>query len=411
MDKELAKKNDQILFVKIDNDGFNLGAQRRAIDKNDLTAALVHLRKYSEAILSSEKFKSNSKNVLIVNKALIKEGGDYSLTIDRYRKAETHLNSKFEMVRLGDVCEINPKKSQVKDLPPDTLVSFVPMADLNENRMDFTPKEERKLSEVLGGYTYFKNEDVLLAKVTPCFENGKAGIARNLKNGVGFGSSEYHVLRCSDKVLPAFIYLMVTTEKFKQEGKNRMTGTGGLQRIPKDFIHSFLIPLPPIYIQQQFFNNLGYQKIIDGAKQVVENYKPQIDIDPEWEMVELGGVCEIFGGGTPSKENKGFWTDGSLKWISSKFINSDGKVIGYDLITKAALEGSSSQIAPIGSTILITRVSVGKSAYADDEYAINQDLTALVAHQDKLDNKFLFIVPKFLQEKWNATLRVSVFEA
>jgi type I restriction enzyme M protein len=292
MDRTLAKKSDNILFVKIDNDGFDLGAQRRAIDKNDLTAALVHLQEYKDSLLNNTAFVSDNKNVFVVDKSVIKGTGDYNLTIDRYREREVLNQTKYPLVKMQDVCEINPKKSEVKSLPENTIVSFVPMADINEDKSDFIPKEERKLSEVFGGYTYFKDDDVLIAKVTPCFENGKAGVAKNLKNGIGFGSSEFHVIRCSEKVLPSFIYLIATTERFKKEGKNQMTGTGGLQRVPKDFIANFHFPLPPIPVQRQLFNNVAYQKIIDGAKQVVENYKPQIDIDPDWEMVELGEVLE-----------------------------------------------------------------------------------------------------------------------
>jgi restriction endonuclease S subunit len=124
---------------------------------------------------------------------------------------------------------------------------------------------------------------------------------------------------------------------------------------------------------------------------VVENYKPRIDIDPEWEMVELGIICELIGGGTPSKQNESFWQGGNIKWISSKHINIEGVVAGYELITKAGLSNSSSKVVKRGSTIVITRVSVGKVAYADDDYAVNQDLTGLrIKDPAIIDEKFLF---------------------
>src|SRR5208283_5430873 len=146
-------------------------------------------------------------------------------------------------VRLGDICTVNPRKSQLADLVPDTRVSFVPMADLNEHRIDFLPSEEKLLSEVSASYTYFENNDVLLAKVTPCFENGKAGIARGLLNGVGFGSSEFYVLRSSAQVLPEWIYFCVMHPLFRHGAIKQMTGTGGLQRIPKRYVENFDIPL------------------------------------------------------------------------------------------------------------------------------------------------------------------------
>lgn len=94
-------------------------------------------------------------------------------------------------------------------MPGDTEVSFVPMATLNTFDAFFESNETRKLEEVSTGFTYFKNNDILLAKITPCFENGKAGIARNLKNGIGFGSTEYIVIRADNSVIyPEWIFII-----------------------------------------------------------------------------------------------------------------------------------------------------------------------------------------------------------
>jgi restriction endonuclease S subunit len=95
----------------------------------------------------------------------------------------------------------------------------------------FAPSKQRELAAVMTGYTYFKDADVLLAKITPCFENGKAGIARDLLNGIGFGSTEFYVLRASDKILPEFLYYFVTRSDFRDEGAARMSGAAGQQRV------------------------------------------------------------------------------------------------------------------------------------------------------------------------------------
>jgi type I restriction enzyme M protein len=138
------------------------------------------------------------------------------------------------------------------------------MADLNEHRIAFKPSEEKSLAEVSGSYTYFEDNDVLLAKVTPCFENGKAGIAKGLKNSIGFGSSEFYVLRCSTEVLPEWVYYCVMHPFFRERAIAQMTGTGGLQRVPRSFVEEFLIPLPPLNIQQEIVTEIwGYQKEIE----------------------------------------------------------------------------------------------------------------------------------------------------
>ena len=146
--------------------------------------------------------------------------------------------------------------------------------------------------------------EVLLAKVTPCFENGKAGIARGLLNGIGFGSSEFYVLRPDELALPEWIYFCITHSQFRESGIAQMTGTGGLQRVPRDFVKHYQIPLPPLEVQHEIVAEIeGYQKVIDGARAVVENYRPHIHVDPDWPMVELGGLCERIQYGLSSRLN------------------------------------------------------------------------------------------------------------
>jgi restriction endonuclease S subunit len=193
------------------------------------------------------------------------------------------------MIELGNVCEVNPKKSEVKILEDSTLVSFVPMADLNENEIAFIPKDKKPISEVIGGYTYFKDNDVLVAKVTPCFENGKAGIAKSLENGIGFGSSEFFVLRASDAILPEWIYLNIKSDKFVNDGKKQMSGTSGLQRLPREFVASFPICLPSIEEQQYFIEKMRIeQQIIDSNKLLITLFEQKIKdkINEVWGVKE-----------------------------------------------------------------------------------------------------------------------------
>jgi restriction endonuclease S subunit len=200
------------------------------------------------------------------------------MVIDNY-KPIIKINPEWEMVELGEVCELNPQKSELKDLSKVTTVSFVPMSEVNENNINFTPKETRRIEEVYTGYTYFKNNDVLLAKVTPCFENGKAGIANNLENGIGFGSSELYVLRCKEKILPMWVYLQVTSDTFRKEGKGKMSGTSGLQRIPKDFIYSYEIPLPTIEEQATIVSQIeAEQKMVESTKNLIVLFEQKIKV-------------------------------------------------------------------------------------------------------------------------------------
>lgn len=320
MDKELSKKNEEILFVKIENDGYGLGAQRNAVQGGQLEEAIDVIKRYKEGSFTESSLAHS------VPKAEIAKNGDYNLSGERYRIIEQNDHQYFSK-KIGEICVINPLKSELKNVSQELIVSFVPMADLNENKIYFEPKQTKTLSEIYNSYTYFAENDVIMAKVTPCFENGKAGIAINLSNGIGFGSSEFYVLRAGKDILPKYLYSILKTAKFYDYAIPKMTGTGGLRRVPKNVLSDFQIPLPPISVQEEIVAEIeGYQKIIDGAKMVVENYKPHIDIDPEWEMVELGEVCEHITKGTTPTTNGFKWRESGINFIKIENINTDGTI-------------------------------------------------------------------------------------
>lgn len=132
----------------------------------------------------------------------------------------------------------------------------MPMENLGIDRKFTIPNQTKALAEVAGSYTYFADGDVLLAKITPCFENGKLGIATHLKNGIGFGSSEYMVLRPKRTLHREWLYYFLSRETFGAEGARRMTGAVGHKRIAKEFIEGYLVPLPPLSEQQRIIGLL-----------------------------------------------------------------------------------------------------------------------------------------------------------
>ena len=130
------------------------------------------------------------------------------------------MKSGWAVKALGEVCEIKPPKSFARKAIADTdEVSFVPMSDLGELEKSFEPRQVKPLGEVYGGYTYFGENDVLVAKITPCFENGKLGIARGLTNGIGFGSSEFVAIRSKGSILPEYIFYFLYRNEFREVGE------------------------------------------------------------------------------------------------------------------------------------------------------------------------------------------------
>jgi len=220
---------------------------------------------------------------LEVQKEIVAEIEGYQKVINGARAVLDHyrphipIHPDWPMVELGDACIVNPRKSEIANLESSTVVSFVPMSDIGEHEMFFEPRETKQLNEVTTSYTYFRDGDVLLAKVTPCFENGKAGIARSLRNGIGFGSSEFYVLRPTDVVLPEWIFMCAATPAFRMYATPQMTGTGGLQRVPRAVVESYEIPLPPLATQQAIVAEIeAEQALVAANRELIARFEQKI---------------------------------------------------------------------------------------------------------------------------------------
>ena len=156
----------------------------------------------------------------------------------------------WEVQRIKNVAAMNPSKSELRTTATDeTSVVFLPMENVEaDGKID--QSEIRSVDEVWEGYTYFRKEDVLVAKITPCFENGKGAYLNSLLTDVGFGSTEFHVLRAGPSVLPSFLYHLTASQTFRAQGTHAMTGAAGQKRVPSFFVEHFSIPVPPIEEQR-----------------------------------------------------------------------------------------------------------------------------------------------------------------
>jgi len=159
---------------------------------------------------------------------------------------ESDLPEGWLAAALPGVCELNPPKPSTDTLPRDASVTFVPMPAVDADLGAITNPQVKPYSAVRKGYTAFREGDVIFAKITPCMENGKAAIARNLENGLGFGSTEFHVLRPTPAVLAGYVYHFIRQESFRRDAQSEMTGSVGQKRVPVDFLEKTEIPLPPL---------------------------------------------------------------------------------------------------------------------------------------------------------------------
>jgi type I restriction enzyme S subunit len=150
----------------------------------------------------------------------------------------------IEYIVLSDSSEVNPP-TDLHGLDGNTTVSFIPMADVSESG-EWINQQARPLKDVRNGYTCFQEGDILFAKITPCMENGKGAHAVNLLNGIGFGTTEFHVLRAKSRVHSRFIYHWIMNEELRRKAEARMTGSAGQRRVPASFLGEFKVPFPPL---------------------------------------------------------------------------------------------------------------------------------------------------------------------
>ncbi|MBD2147484.1 restriction endonuclease subunit S [Sphaerospermopsis sp. FACHB-1194] len=165
----------------------------------------------------------------------------------------------WEVKRLKYVCVINPSKSCISNFSKNTEVSFVPM-EYVDNNGNINLEETKKIEEVWQGYTYFEDRDVIIAKITPCFENGKGALCKNLYNKIGFGSTEFHVLRAfPKKLLPELIYYLTQSTTFSSLGTAELYGVAGQKRVPESFLSNYLLGFPPLDEQEKIARFLDYK--------------------------------------------------------------------------------------------------------------------------------------------------------
>lgn len=262
-------------------------------DETFVALIITKLIGQMELIASGGTFKEISKSSfsmlkiphppIHIQKEIVEEIKSYQKIIDGAKqivenyKPKIKVDEDWEMVELSKICMINPPKKELKIQSKDLEVSFVPMSCIQEKQINFETEQTKKLGEVIKGYTYFKENDVLLAKITPCFENGKSGIAKNLINNIGFGSTEFIVLRHKKEVIPEWVYYFISNDIFINTGKNHMTGSAGQKRLSKEFVMGYKIPLPSIETQKQIIAQIEEeQKLIESNKKLIEIFEEKI---------------------------------------------------------------------------------------------------------------------------------------
>lgn len=292
--------------------------------------------------------------------------------------------TEWKEYKFSDFVEINPSVKIPKGIP----VSFVEMKDLDSS-VRYCESSQKK--ELTGG-SRFINGDTLFARITPCMENGKICQVRNLENGYGFGSTEFHILRGKEGVSDSnFVYYLSRWDEVRDHAEHNMEGSSGRQRVPKQAFDNLYLNLPSLPTQRRIAAILSsLDDKIDllhrenaTLEQMAETLFRQwfvVEAKEEWEEGKLGDILSVKGGTTPSTKEPNFW-DGDIAWTSPRDVTTLNGLYLFETekkITQKGLEQISSGLLPAGALLMSSRAPVGVLAFAEIPLAINQGYIAIL---------------------------------
>ncbi|MCP4350495.1 MAG: hypothetical protein GY795_33920 [Desulfobacterales bacterium] len=315
---------------------------------------------------------------------------------------------------------VNPAKDDI-DKNSNELVVFLPMEKVTEDgEIDCSIK--KPISDLYNGYTFFQKNDVIVAKITPCFENGKSAILNNLETKFGFGSTEFHVLRAKQNVNNMFLYYITKSEIFMKVGEAFMSGAAGQKRVPTDFISDFPLVSPPLEEQIAIPNYLNRKmaeidELITQKERLIEMYEeektaiinqavtkginPDVklkdsgidwlgEIPEGWEIKKLKYVTkDVITGKTPLSSEAEFY-NGEINWFAPGDLNTGIKLSdSKKKITDYAVEKSGMKIFPKHTILLVgIGATVGKMGITKCSGTSNQQINAIIVREDKLNPYF-----------------------
>lgn len=370
---EVNRNNDSKLNRLIaDNFDGKLGAIPAALSEFASTARLVDLLDFSKA------------------------GFEKSIALSK--KLKSSIATQWMLKTLSEVALINPSKTELKNTDINTLVSFVEMASVSENGF-IDRMEDRKLSELKkGSYTYFSEGDIIIAKITPCMENGKCALAKNLTNGLGMGSSEFHVFRMNINIIkPEFAFLFINRKELRLVAENNMTGSSGHRRVPESFYADLQIPIPPLDIQQKIVTECeaidaegisAKEHIVTAQAEINQLVRTCFSRHP---LKQLTQIADLSRGASPRPIDD-FWTEAAdgVPWIKIGDVAPGAKYIEVTAqkITPAGAE-KSKRVRP-GDFIISNSMSVGRPYILAIEGCVHDGWLVLANIIEAVDKDYLY---------------------
>ena len=315
----------------------------------------------------------------------------------------------YDRIPLGQVCAIDPRARRAPGFNDDTMVSFVPMSAVDERTATIAAPRDRRLAEVSKGYTAFEDGDILFAKITPCMENGKVALAKSLTNGIGRGSTEFFVLRPQPRILPEYVYHFVRQPVFRELARRHFTGTAGQQRVPKSFMETASIPVPPHDRQRKIIavlelaDNIRHQqtRVADCLRDFSSALFSRLfgawsDYTKRWEIAALDEVATVTAGDPAPQNREAFGSTGPLfvrmQDVGRDHVNS-ALSVSKDRLAPGWLQRNRLRLFPAGS-ILIPKSGASvnlnhRAMLATDAHVVSH-LAVITPDPSKVDPHYLF---------------------
>jgi type I restriction enzyme, S subunit len=346
--------------------------------------------------------------------------------------------------RLRRAVQLNPSKSETATLSRSEEVTFLPMEAIGEDG-SLVLDRLRPIGELESGYTYFAEGDVAIAKITPCFENGKGAVMRGLHCGLGFGTTELIVARPLPKHLDSgYLHRIFTSRPFMQQGEASMYGAGGQKRVPDDFVRDFAIALPPVdeqvvinafldretakidalvAEQEQLITLLKEKRQAVISHAVTKGLDPSVpmkdsgvewlgEVPAHWRVMPIRLAARLESGHTPSRSRPDWWVDCSIPWFSLADvwqIREAGRDVVYEtkeLVSELGLANSSARLLPKGTVMLSRTASVGFAAIMGVDMATTQDFANWICGEELLP-EFLLAVFKAMKPEFQRLMMGS----
>ena len=383
LDKSLAKKMARIAFFKVENDGFDLGAQRRPIDKNDLPQVQSEIAEYLHLLRTRETLEDFQPMMgLLVEKEKIAANGDYNLSGERYREGTARV-SYFPTVPLGEVCDLiggaTPSKKE-ESYWSNGSVKWISSKHI-DRRGNVTAYEliSKKAVEETSTRVVPKGATIIITRVSIgkfAFADDDYAINQDLTALVS---------KDSKRLDPEFIRVaalhIATVVERNAEGI-------GVRGVTRNFLSELQIPLPPVEVQKEIVAEIeGYQKIIDGARAVVDNYRPHIAIDPDWPIKELSEVAVRITDGTHTTPN---YTDSGVPFLRVTDITQSNA--SKKFISKEEHAGLIKRCNPQKGDVLYSKngtIGVAKLIDWDWNFSIFVSLALIRPRPESVDPRYL----------------------